>query len=88
MRRALPVGVVALLLAASGIASAAPGQSASTTLTVSVEVVRSCTVRTEGSGSIDCHGQTPSTTRVTTETAPPATSTNTSSAPQVLTILF
>jgi hypothetical protein len=91
MPRALPAGVAAFLLAACGIAAAAPGQSASATFTVSVEVVRSCTVRTEGGGSIDCHGQTPSTMRLTTTPAPGAltpTSLQASAETQVLTILF
>jgi hypothetical protein len=90
MRRALPAGVAAFLLAACGIASAAPG-SASATFTVSVEVVRSCSVQTEGGGSIDCHGQTPSTMRMTTTPAPGAlttTSPQSSSETEVLTILF
>jgi hypothetical protein len=91
MRRTLPAGVAASLLAACGIASAAPGQSASATFTVSVEVVRSCTVQTEGGGSIDCHGQTPGTMRLTTTPAPgalKATSPQSSSETEVLTILF
>jgi hypothetical protein len=91
MRRTLPAGVAAFLLAACGIASAAPGQSASATFTVSVEVVRSCSVQTEGGGSIDCHGQTPSTMRTTTTPAPGAlttTSPQPSSETQVLTVLF
>jgi hypothetical protein len=90
MRRALPAGVAAFVLAVCGIASAAPGQSTSATFTVSVEVVRSCSVQTEGGGSIDCHGQTPSTMRMTTP-APGAlttTSPQSSSETQVLTILF
>jgi hypothetical protein len=91
MRRALPAGVAAFLLAACGIASAAPGQSASATFTVSVEVVRSCSLQTEGGGSIDCHGQTPRTMRMTRTPAPGAlttTSPQSSSHTQVLTILF
>ena len=91
MRSVLPAGVAAFLVAACGIASAAPGQSASATFTVSVEVIRSCTVRTEGSGSIDCHGQTPGTMRLTTTPAPGAlttTSPQSSSETEVLTILF
>ena len=91
MRRALSTGVTGFLLAACGIASAAPGQSASATFTVSVEVVRSCTVQTEGGGSIDCHGQTPGTMRLTTTPAPGAlttTSPQSSSGTDVLTILF
>jgi hypothetical protein len=91
MRRTLPAGVAAFLLAACGIASAAPGQSAGATFTVSVEVIRPCTVRTGGGGSIDCHGQTPSTMRLTTTPAPGAlttTSPQSSSETEVLTILF
>jgi hypothetical protein len=91
MRRVLPAGAIALLLAASGSASAAPGLSAGATFTVSVEVVRSCKVQTEGGGSIDCHGQTPSTMRMTTTPAPGAlttTSPQSSSETEVLTILF
>jgi hypothetical protein len=91
MHCALPAGVAAFLLAACGVASATPGQSASATFTVSVEVVRPCTVQTEGGGSIDCHGQTPNTTRLTTTPAPGAlttTSPQPSSETQVLTILF
>jgi hypothetical protein len=93
MRRALlPVGVCAFLLAVSGIASASPGESASATFTVSVEVVRSCTVQTAGGGSVDCHGQTPSTMQLTTSPAPaPLASSSgegTTSHSQVLTILF
>ena len=91
MRCTLPAGIAASLLAACGIASAAPGQSASATFTVSVEVVRSCTVQTEGGGSIDCHGQTPGTMRLTTTPAPGAlktTSPQPSSETEVLTILF
>jgi hypothetical protein len=91
MRRALPAGVPAFLLAACGIAAAAPGQSANATFTVSVEVVRSCSVQTEGGGSIDCHGQTPSTMRMTTSPGPGAlttTSPQSSSQTQVLTVLF
>jgi hypothetical protein len=91
MPRALPAGVAAFLLAACGIASAAPGHSASATFTVSVEVVRSCTVHTGGGGSIDCHGQTPNTMRLTTTPSPDALTTRSpqsSSETQVFTILF
>ena len=91
MPRALTAGVAAFLLAACGIASAAPGQSASGMFTVSVEVVRSCSVQTSGGGSIDCHGQTPSTMRMTTTPAPGAlttTSPQSSSETHVLTVLF
>jgi len=54
-------------------------------------VVRSCSVQTEGGGSIDCHGETPRTMRMTTAPAPGAlttTSPQSSSGTQVLTILF
>ena len=88
MRRALPARVAAFLFAACGIASAAPGQSAGTTFAVLVEVVRSCTVQTDGGGSIDCHGQTPNTMRLTTTPAPITPPPQSSSGTQVLTILF
>jgi hypothetical protein len=91
MRRTPPAGVVASLLAACGIASAAPAQSASATFTVSVEVVRPCTVQTEGGGSIDCHGRTPSTMRLATTPAPgalKAAAPQSSSETEILTILF
>ena len=87
MHRALiTAGILAFVLAL-GMPLAATEGSASATFTVSVEVVRSCTVQTAGSGSVDCHGQTPSTMRVTTETVP-APEASTSSQSQVLTILF
>ena len=90
-RALLPIGVCGILLAASAFAAAAPG-SASATFTVSVEVVRSCTVQTDGGGSIDCHGQTPSTLRMTnaSSSAPLATTSSdaSTSQSQILTILF
>lgn len=90
-RALLPVGVCGFLLAASALAAAAPG-SASATFTVSVEVVRSCTVQTDGGGSIDCHGQTPSTLRMSSSPspAPPAATSTDASTPQsqVVTVLF
>ena len=89
MPRALTAGVAAFLLAACGLASAAPGESASGMFTVSVEVVRSCSVQTSGGGSIDCHGQTPSTMRMTTTPgALTTTSPQSSSETHVLTVLF
>jgi hypothetical protein len=92
MRRALlALGLSALLLTVTPPAWASPDQSDTATMTVSVQVVRPCTVRTAEGGSVECGGQTPSTVRMSTSDAPaPQTlQTNAStSQPQFLTILF
>jgi hypothetical protein len=87
----VPVTAVALLFGMVAVANATPNSSAAAQMTVSVEVVRPCTVGTTTGVSVECGGQTPSTVRVTTSPAPAGATTARSDAePQssVMTIDF
>ena len=78
-------------LVMAGVAGAAPGgNTARTEMSVSVQVVRSCTVQPSGTtAAVDCGSTVPASMRIgVAQPAPESTTTGGPSGPQVVTIEF